>query len=228
MNEINYENFRREALNFDKSIYKRIILDKARMAPYFDTFLSTFIESYNCYIKGFYKASIVLASEALLRLLCSKLHIVLMESKAIWYRAARNSRRRLELDEDGDYYGLLEKLTYRDIIEICISKSIIKRSLKQTVCNIKDLRNIVIHKDIPVIDQWDPMKGKRDENAIIKILNGEEEIPEGYRIFLKNRQITFDCSKGGYCFQKLSPEARISAIQLLMVMDILNELFQDN
>lgn len=100
----------------------------------------------------------------------------------------------------------------------------------QQVDAVRFLRNRAAHGDLPFLDEWDPDQlDFCSAEDFHKLLNGEISFAEGYRFDKEGTWVTL-AVRDHPCntLHELSTEEKLSVIQQLFVISVLQELFHQN
>ena len=195
------------------SAYKR-----SRGTRYGEDFVELILEGYRAYVDGNTRASVIIAGEALLRILYARIAEVLQEGPLTVQHG-----RRVIMVSLTSAYNLPDELTFFQA-EKALSGHIHPRAREQ-VDAVRFLRNRAAHADLPLLDEWDP-DDPRSGADFFYLLSGRISIAEGYRFLKRDRWVTL-AIRDHPCntLNDLSVGEKLAVIQQLLVISVIQELF---
>jgi len=191
---------------------------KSRGARYGEDFVELILEGYQTYVDGSARASMIVAGEALLRVLYARIAEILQEGPL----TVPHGKRIITI-RPSSVYDLPDELTFAQA-ERALNSYIDSRVYEQ-VTAVRFLRNRAAHGDLPLLDEWDP-DDLRSETDFFSLLSGKISIAEGYRFYRANTWITL-AIRDHPCntLHELSMGEKLAVIQQLLVISVIQQLF---
>lgn len=189
---------------------------------YREQLLEMLLEAHRAYLAGCPRASIIMAGEALLRVVYDRLaELTIKQGKT----EAKVRGKVIAFEDTESLFKMADSLTFCDALKMLKRYSVYPEELIDQMFAVKDLRNSAAHSNLPLLDYWDP-DDPRSEADLKKLLRGEMEIPEGYRFLQREgRWFKFDCRRYRCgSLRYLSPADRLAVIQYLLVEDAISKL----
>lgn len=203
---------RKRAIDFDRMHIIQACL-KTEDGLFREQFIELIREALYSYFYGCSRASVIMSGEALLR--------------AILYKINCFKDRIKILQEEEE---MLESNHFSTAIYILRKNKIYCKDTIEKMKIIKDLRNLAVHGDLPVLNEWNPDDGKCSKDELFKLLKRSIEIPEGYIFILNNRdkkkQVTFDL-RDYTCgsLKQLSNLDKYAVIQVMFLIDVIESIY---
>ena len=223
------ETIRRQALPWNGEPVVQFYLKAHAAFPYRGQFLQLFREAYLTFVAACPRASIIVAGEALRRVI----YDCIIQRLAGGTPVVRLSsdREPLRLNSATSAEGLshlAEALTFHEAIQVLQKSNVYSPELIKLMFIVKELQHRAAHDDFPVLDLWEPDEPSSDEEFMHMLSDNTFAFPEGYR-FIPSKQgrewFTFDLRK--YKCGSLKPlawEERLAAIQYLLVLEVIDKL----
>jgi hypothetical protein len=212
----------RQALPWDGDSVVQFYLDAHPTFPYRERFAQLFIEAYHAFLAGCPRASMVISGEALLRAIYERIIQWISTGNKL---TVSRSRRPLSLEAGTPtdvLFGLADELSFCQAIDALKETKAFSEDDIHLMLVVKDLRNAAAHRELPILDEWDP-KDPRPSEELTEMLWNDSQPSEGYR-FIPSRQrsdwFAFDPRKYKCgSLRPLSVEDRFAAIQYLLVLE---------
>lgn len=215
---------RKQALPWHGEAVVNFYLAAKEPFPYGEKFAELIYEAYQAFIAGCPRASIIISGEALLQAIFYKVAKELISLGTI-----SNRKKGIKLSKDNLNHvrNLSDYLTFDQALAILKQEGLYSAALIERMYIIKSLRNDAAHGEFPLLDYWDP-DDPRDKDQLLALLQGQIEIPEGYR-FIPSRgdKVWFTLACRDYncgSLKALSIESRFAAIQLVLTFDTISKM----
>ncbi len=179
-----------------------------------------------------YRASMIVAGEALLRAVYGVIWQGLEVGKSLSYQSRGNVKNlsATTWPDPRESWGYLnKKVPFDDALSVLGENRLCHPDTVRKIRIVQWLRNQATHGQFPLLDEWDPYD-PRDENEFRKLLRGQSEHSEGYRFKHPDKEIgwiRFECRQHAVgSLKPLSPDGRFAAITFRYVVEALDEFAQ--
>lgn len=204
---------RLKAINYDGAQIVQTYL-KIEDGMVKEEFVKLVIEAYHCFINGCPRASILMSGETLLRVILYQINTLKSQIKISRYESNQLTSKHF-----ATAIGVLKK------------NKVYPTEVIKMMEIIKELRNIAVHGEFPVLFDWDPDDG-RSEVELMNLYNGLTEIPEGYKFDLKlgkkKINVTFDLRKYNCnSLKKIDILDKYAVIQFSLFINIISCIFNN-
>jgi hypothetical protein len=179
------------------------------------------LEAYHAFLAGSNRASIIVAGEALLRLVYDR--IVCFVGNGHKIRFYKEDRTLTILDQNKDPLTLCDRLTFCDALQALKQTNLYPPEMIDKAYAVKDLRNLAAHGELPVLSEWDPDEPRNDEEFKKMFSSESYEFPEAYQFWRGNPRRLVRLNMREYApatFRSIGWEDRFAGIQFLLVVDV--------